>query len=229
MRDAEHTDEAAATGPAQREGSTDGSGGAGGAGRRSRGRPTRADDGLDARAAILAAARMSFARQGYTGTTLRSIALAAGVDHTLITYYFGSKARLFAVTGALPVDAEWRVREALRPSLDGAGERVVRAALVSWGEDSAGTHIRALLRSLIGTEDEADVLRDYVERQFVGPLADAIPGPEARERAALVASLLVGVGLGRYVTRVAPLDHLDPDLLVARLGPLVQTLLDAGE
>ena len=196
------------------------------AARRSRGRPARGDDGLAARAAILDAARATFARHGYTGATLRAIATAAGVDHTLITYYFGSKARLFAITGALPSDARHGVRAALRPCPDGAGERVVRAVLESWGEETAGTHIRALLRSLIGTENEADVLRAYVEEQLVAPVVEAIPGPDARERAALVASLLVGVGLGRYVTRVQPLEDLDPERLVARLGPLVQSLLD---
>jgi AcrR family transcriptional regulator len=61
---------------------------------RRRGRPanTSTDDTV---AAVLTAARHQFAAHGYTGTTNRSVADAAGLAHTAIYNHFGSKARLF--------------------------------------------------------------------------------------------------------------------------------------
>jgi len=64
------------------------------ASRRGRGRPanTSSDDTV---AAILSAARRQFAAHGYTATSNRAVAAAAGLTHTAIYNHFGSKARLF--------------------------------------------------------------------------------------------------------------------------------------
>jgi AcrR family transcriptional regulator len=44
---------------------------------------------------ILDSAEAEFAQKGYTGTTLASVAKTAGVDTSLMRYYFGDKERLF--------------------------------------------------------------------------------------------------------------------------------------
>ena len=63
---------------------------------KSRGRPSQPSD---AKQRILTAARTRFETDGYTGTSLRSIAREADVDHALVSYYYGSKEGLFrAVT-----------------------------------------------------------------------------------------------------------------------------------
>jgi hypothetical protein len=53
----------------------------------------------DTRAAILAAARELFAANGFSGTTIRAIAAAAGVDAALVHHYFGAKDDLFPLIG----------------------------------------------------------------------------------------------------------------------------------
>ena len=58
-------------------------------------RGRRPSSSPDAREAILAAARVAFARDGYK-TSLRGIARAAGVDSALVHHYFPSRAELFA-------------------------------------------------------------------------------------------------------------------------------------
>lgn len=73
--------------PAESAGST-------GAAPRRRGRPSNASTG-DTVAAVLTAARRSFAAKGYAGTSNREIAAAAGLAHTAIYNHFGSKAQLF--------------------------------------------------------------------------------------------------------------------------------------
>src|SRR5471032_2960658 len=57
------------------------------------------------RAAILAAAKMHFARSGYDGAFLRDIAADAGADAALINRYFGGKDGLFAAA----------LKESIRP------------------------------------------------------------------------------------------------------------------
>ncbi|HPF22924.1 MAG TPA: TetR/AcrR family transcriptional regulator [Hyphomonas sp.] len=56
---------------------------------------TRTEPRLDRRTAILDAAEEQFAKHGYDGVTLRSIAKHAGVDVALPNYYFGPKRELF--------------------------------------------------------------------------------------------------------------------------------------
>src|SRR5918994_6044078 len=61
-------------------------------------------DGVQAREAILDAARRHFAEQGYEGAAMRAIARDAGVDPALVSYYFGSKSGLFVESLRLPVN-----------------------------------------------------------------------------------------------------------------------------
>src|SRR5687768_7399925 len=56
------------------------------------------------REVIADAARRLFAAHGYARTSLRAVAAEAGVDHALVTHFYGSKAALFAAVTAPPVD-----------------------------------------------------------------------------------------------------------------------------
>ncbi len=60
------------------------------------GRPRgRNGESGDRGAAILDVSERLFARHGYDGVTLRTVAREAGVDLALINYYFGPKQQLF--------------------------------------------------------------------------------------------------------------------------------------
>lgn len=86
----------------------------------------------DTRARILATAETQFARKGYEGAHLQSIAEEVGVQKTALYYYFTSKADLYvsvlqdmlddlesAVTGALAGDAPFEERlEAMLDTLN---------------------------------------------------------------------------------------------------------------
>lgn len=61
-------------------------------GRKVAGRPVGVSN---VREQILDAAEQDFANHGYAGTTLREVAVTAGVTQALITYYFGTKQQLF--------------------------------------------------------------------------------------------------------------------------------------
>ena len=50
---------------------------------------------MDKRTLILSAAEQLFSEKGFEGTTVRDIAHMAGVNLAMISYYFGSKEKLF--------------------------------------------------------------------------------------------------------------------------------------
>ncbi|TAA26804.1 TetR/AcrR family transcriptional regulator [Pseudoxanthomonas winnipegensis] len=75
---------------------------------RPRGRPTK--DQPDGRQALLAAATASFARSGFDGADIRTIAAAAGVSPSLVRVHFGGKAVLWdACVGQLAQDMQPRL------------------------------------------------------------------------------------------------------------------------
>src|SRR5258708_5375288 len=88
------------------------------------GRRGRRTDGGQAKSAIEAAARGLFAEDGYDRTSMRQIALAAGVDPMLVTHYFKNKAGLFAAVVQPPVDPD-----------------LARAVVLAEGPEHAGKHL----------------------------------------------------------------------------------------
>ncbi len=50
----------------------------------------------DARSALIAAATPLFAAKGFNGVSVREVAAAAGVNISMISYYFGGKEKLYA-------------------------------------------------------------------------------------------------------------------------------------
>ncbi len=175
-----------------------------------------------AREAILREARASFGSAGFSGTTIRGVARAAGVDPALVHHYFGSKDELFAASLELPFDPTVVVPALLAEGMDGLGERVVRTFLGIWDATPGQGPLLALLRSAVSDELAAQSLRDFISRVIVGPLASAAGSDEAELRASLAASQVLGLAIARYVVRLEPLASAGPD----ELGPLVGQTLD---
>lgn len=85
--------------------------------RRGPGRPTAQAQVADMRQAIVDAAIRCFAARGFTSTTNRDIAAAAGVTSSLLYHYFDDKAAVFR---AALVDVNNRLFEVYRASCDDA-------------------------------------------------------------------------------------------------------------
>jgi TetR/AcrR family transcriptional regulator len=75
-------------------------------------------DGPSTRLRILDAALKAFARNGFDGVSLRTIAEEAGVNHQLIGHHFGSKQDLWDAA----LDSRVEVFKKLHSALDVAGE-----------------------------------------------------------------------------------------------------------
>jgi hypothetical protein len=69
-------------------------------------------------------------------------------------------------------------------------------------------------------------MRRYIQEFVLEPLtAVARPGPDARLRATLAGSQVVGMAIARYVVGVEPLASADREVVIDAIGPTLQRYL----
>jgi AcrR family transcriptional regulator len=191
-------------------------------GRRPRGR--RPGTG-SAREDVLRAARSAFAELGFNAATVRGIAARASVDPALVLQFFGSKEQLFAAAMELPFDSDQVVARILDGPRAQIGSRMLATFLEMWDSPEAGPRMVALIRSASTHERAADRLREIVVAEILEPVAAALDAPDARLRAALAGSQLVGLGFTRYVLGLEPLASASPAELDRQIAPAIQRYL----
>ena len=150
---------------------------------------------------------------------MRSVARTAGVDPALVTYYFGSKASLFAAAMRLPLDVPTIVESLIADGAEGLGERLVRFFISVWDDERSREPLLALVRSAVSHEAAAATLRAFISEAFIGRVADRLGVEDAPLRATLVGAQLIGLAMVRYVVRAEPLASVDGGTLVAWLAP----------
>ena len=160
--------------------------------------------GADTRHALLVAARRHFSTHGYAGATLRAIAAEADVSAALLVKYFGSKEALLAAAIDLQAEAD---------------------ALLD-------LHVRAqadpLLRvAFTAARPGGERIVENFERQFVGRLVERLDGPDARLRAELVCTQLMGLGAMRLLVQAPVMTAMPVGELADRLGPVLQAWIVA--
>ena len=182
------------------------------------------------RDAVLSAAKQRFAIDGYEKTTLRAIAHDAHVDPSMVLYLFGSKAELFRESLRLILDPEVLVA-ALTGAADDdpdIGTRMVRTYLRIWETPDTAASMRAMLQSATSNTDANDAFRGFMQNYVLTAVSGALGGGEqARLRAMLAASNLVGTAVLRYIIQVPPLATLSADEVVALIAPTVTRYLTA--
>jgi AcrR family transcriptional regulator len=178
----------------------------------------------DTRSDILGAARRHFTANGYDGATIRGIASDAGVDPALVHHYFGAKDELFIAALDIPINPAAVIPRLLAEGVDGLGERIVSTMLRLWDATDVNPLIM-VLRSLSGEERTAELMRDFITRNVMGPVAAALDAPDKELRATLAASQFVGLMIARYVVRLEPLASTSPAILARIVGPNVQRYL----
>jgi AcrR family transcriptional regulator len=192
---------------------------------RRRGRPSRTQsaDAPATRDRILAAAREEFSERGYDKTSVRGIAKAAGVDSALVHHYFGTKEQVFEAAVEVAFAPALKVRDVvLEGPLDDVGERMTRVIFGLWENPVTRTPLLAIVRSAVNNETAAAVFRRLVAAQLMRRIAGRLDAPDAELRTELAAAQLVGVAMMRYVIKIEPLASADPELVIARLAPVVQ-------
>ena len=174
--------------------------------------PTRAERRAATAAKILDAAQEEFAEQGMDGATIRGIARRAGVDPSLVLQHYGSKQKLFALA----------VRPA--PELDRQEVPAHLAEVLDVRLRELPAHTRALLRSMLTSPEAAAVMRDYLQER-VDVLARAGGDDEdARTRAAVLVSSILGMTIARHFLGLADLEHVDADVIARVVEPWFDSL-----
>lgn len=190
----------------------------------------RRQGGPVSREAVLAAAKERFATEGYEKTTLRAIADDAHVDPSMVLYLFGSKAELFRESLRLLLDPDLLVA-ALRGTPDDEpdiGTRMVRTYLRIWEAPESGPTMVVMLQSATSNPDAHEAFRSFMQNYVLTAVSGVLGGDEqARLRATLAASQLVGTAVLRYVIKVPPLATLSGDELVRVIAPTVTRYLTA--
>lgn len=180
---------------------------------------------------LLEAARCRFARDGFSGTTVRDIATDAGVNVALINRYFESKEGLFEAC-LRQVVADLNQPPAVGQTLDEIVERIVgQLADVPGGEPSL--QLLLLLRS--PKDPRADQIRRATLVSFAEGIA-AVAGPGSGTaadssdalllRAQIVLSAVMGMALLRSTGALEPLTTASVDDLREPVHDLVSALID---
>jgi AcrR family transcriptional regulator len=177
--------------------------------------------------AILEAARVAFASQGYNGASLRGIARDAGVDPALIVHFFGSKGGLITAAVEWPFDPDQEIEEILADGPDHVGERLARAFIEHWDETRVRSPILSLMHAAITDERVAALMREFMMARLALPIMRRLAVDEPSLRAALLASQLLGVGISRYALELDGLANISADRLIATFGPLLQRVCTA--
>lgn len=177
------------------------------------------------RQAILRSAQAKFGAHGFEKASIRSIAQDAGVDAALIHHFFLSKEGLFAASIHDALHPDKVVEEVLAGRETEVGERLVRAFLGLWEGEETAHQMRSILRSAVSHERAARMLREFIMREVLVPIASASGQPRPETRASLAASQLIGMAMTRYIVEIQPIASLPGEELVASVGPVMQRYL----
>ncbi|KAA0086741.1 TetR family transcriptional regulator [Mycolicibacterium sp. P9-64] len=179
------------------------------------------------REAVLASAKKRFAEDGYEKTTLRAIAEDAHVDPSMVLYLFGSKADLFRAALRLIIDPDVLVA-AMNGDEGDIGRRLVVQYLQIWESPETANTMAAMLQSATSNGDAQEAFRSFMREYVLTAVSGVIGGGEqARLRAMLAATNLVGTALLRYIMKVPPLATLPTDDVVRMVSPAVTRYLTA--
>ena len=137
----------------------------------------------------------------------------------------GKKHALFVAAVQLPVNPIEQLMGVLAQDPDQAGERMVELFLSVWDHAADQSPLLALVRSAVGDEHAAAMLREFITEEVLGQIAHRLGSPDAKLRATLVGSQIIGMAMARYIVRVEPLASAPAAQVVAAIGPTLQRYL----
>ena len=190
--------------------------------KRGRGRPPGASG---TRAVIIEEARRQFGDLGYRRTTLRSIALAAGVDPRLLLHYFGSKKDLFLESVELPMEPERVIELIFARGAENVGRSAAEVIVGVMDEPRSRRALTGLLRAVVSEPEAAELIRDLLAERLLTPVASRVGGARPELRASLVASQVIGLATARHLVGLEPLAAASREQLVRALAPVIEHYL----
>jgi AcrR family transcriptional regulator len=179
------------------------------------------------RAAILEAARGSFAALGYNATSLRTVAADAGVDAAVVLHFFGSKDGLFRAVVGWPFDPAQVETELTAEGDATLARRLARVFFSYWESPTTGPALVALLRSAMTHAEASALLREFLVHELFARVTGLIGGARTELRIELASAHLVGIALLRYVLLVEPIASEPVASIVEWVTPALERYLDA--
>lgn len=177
------------------------------------------------RASIADTARKQFAALGYDRTSMRQVAREADVDPTLVAHYFGSKLDLFLAVVELPIDPAALIDRVVSGGAEGAGERLAVALLNVLDDEVRRRPIVGMIRAATSEPEAARLVRDFLTRNLLLPIAQRLEADHPEYRAGLAMSQIVGFTLARFIVGIEPLAARPRELVAADLGATLQRYL----
>src|SRR4029450_6648926 len=116
-------------------------------------------------------------------------------------------------------------RSARAEDPDQAGRRLVETFLLVWDRAADRSPLLALVRSAVGDERAAAMLREFITEEVLGQIARRLGSPDASRRAPLAGSQVCALIMLRYIIRVEPLASAPADQVAAAVGPTLQRYL----
>ena len=190
------------------------------------GKRGRRTDGGQAKSTIEEAARQLFAEHGYDRTSVRQVAIAAGVDPMLVTHYFTSKAGLFAAVMRAPVDPPAAIAHVLEQGPEHVGERMAGLVLRTLEAPESRKWVVAMVRAATAEPEIGAVVRAKLVETLLIPLAEAAGGSDPEYRACFLAAQLVGLVVTRHVLAIEPVASRPAAQIAADLAPTLQLYLN---
>jgi AcrR family transcriptional regulator len=177
------------------------------------------------RQAIEETARKLFAELGYERTSLRQVALQAGVDPALVSHFYGKKQDLFLAVVELPIEPTMVIDRVLGGDKDTAGQRLAALALEILDDEVSRRPMIGIVRAATSEPEAARLVRDFLTRKIMKPIAEGLGSADADYRASLAMSQVHGFALARYVIGLEPLVDRPREQLIADLGCTLQRYL----
>lgn len=174
------------------------------------------------REAIEAAARRQFAELGYDRTSLRQVAIEAGVDPALVTHYYRAKPELFRTVVELPFDPGAMAAAVVPGDRAEVGLRMARFVLAVLEDQTGRRRLVGLVRAAAAEPEAARMVRDLVTTEILTPIAEQLDVPDPAYRAGLVLSQIVGLTMARYVVGIEPLASRPAEQVAADLAGTLQ-------
>jgi AcrR family transcriptional regulator len=171
---------------------------------------------------ILAAAKRSFAAQGFAETSVRQIAREAGVDPALVMRFFDNKEGLFAAALRATPPMDDLVDTVLKGDRGELGTRLARGYLERWEDPETGPWLLTIFRATASSPSASAVVAAFMADEVMLPLAAAGGADRPELRANLAGTQLMGLGANRYILRVEPLTSLEREEVVRLVGPVIQ-------
>ncbi|WP_288335820.1 TetR/AcrR family transcriptional regulator [uncultured Varibaculum sp.] len=185
-------------------------------------------------------AESQFIARGYDGTTMRSIAKGAGCDPAMVSYYFGSKQRLFRDCFDLPLDPLQQILQLWEPGLEGIADRLLDFAFTLYEERLTKDRMKALMRALITDSETTQRFRAYMSENLLKGGAEVLntlqiaSGQEVNEELEtnfqalieILMSMIYGVATMRYIVQLEPVASMERSEFQNRLAPILQTQIE---